>query len=321
MKKHNHSAIKTSVLRDLTVRNTSAFLSAASGLVCAFGSAYVVADDQQFLTRFRNAHDLGEPLVLSSNSLPLDAKLRKQKKHDYETLLLLPSRNETPSSLVALGSGSGPNRNRGGRVNLDSTGQWIGVPLTFDLLPIYSDLLRKLGDLNIEGGFVTCHPTSGQKHLVLLNRAVAGKSANTAIFFPASVLYDALNGEYKNTKPQNIVEFELGDLEGIGLGFTDAAALDDGGWLFCAAAEDRSDSFNDGACAGSVIGRVSSNNTLTAIKRLDKKVKVEGIAVQPQSPAFRNNERTETLKICLVTDADNPALVSQMLTAQFEANF
>jgi hypothetical protein len=317
MKKNHPSIIQTTLLRDLTVQGEYSYLTAASGLVCANNSAYVVADDQQVLARFRDSSQLGELIELSTISLPKDAKQRKKQKPDYETLFLLPSNTGTDSKLIALGSGSSPKRNHGTLVNLDTTGGWIGSPLAFDLLPIYSELKRELGDLNIEGGFVAQHANLGQTQLVLINRAVAGKSANAAVYFPISVLHDAINGEYKMTKPLDICEFDLGELDGIGLGFTDATPLEDGGWLFSAAAEDRSDSYNDGICTGSVIGRVSPNNKLSVVKRLDKKIKVEGLAVQPKSTNSRTTKRNEILNICMVTDADDPALVSQMLIAQF----
>ncbi len=311
------TTLQTSVIRDLTIQGECNYLSAASGLVCAYGSAYVVADDQQVLARFRDSYQRGELLELSTISLPKDAKQRKKQKPDFETLFLLPSNNGAASKLIALGSGSGPKRNHGTLVNLDASGAWTGSPLDFDLLPIYSELKRELGDLNIEGGFVAQHADLGQTQLVLINRAVAGKSANAAVYFPIGMLHDAIDGEYKITKPLDICEFDLGELDGIGLGFTDATPLADGGWLFSAAAEDRSNSYNDGVCTGSVIGRVSPNNSLSVMKRLDKKIKVEGLAVQPKSTKLRTSKRNEILNVCMVTDADDPALVSQMLAAQF----
>jgi hypothetical protein len=309
--------IQTNVLRNLTIEGEFKYLSAASGLVCANGSAYVVADDQQILARFSNVNQLGHVLKLSSTTLPNNPKERKKQKPDFETLFFRPSANGTADTLIALGSGSGPNRNRGTWVSLDDNGAWFGSPLDFDLSTIYGDLRRELGDLNIEGGFVTRHPNSGEEQLVLINRAVANVSANSAIYFPASVLQEVISGRHSATKPSNIDEFSLGDLDGISLGFTDATPLADGSWLFSAAAEDRSDSYNDGLCTGSVIGRVSSSNKVTVMKRLDKKIKVEGLAVKPRSKIQRRRVRNEQLTICMVTDADDPTLVSQMLIAQF----
>jgi hypothetical protein len=316
--KINHdSRIKTVPLRDLNIQSELNYLSAASGLVCANGSAYVVADDQQILARFSNTLQRGEVLELSSVKLPNDTKQRKKQKPDFETLLLKPSPNRNGGALIALGSGSASNRNCGTCVTLDQSGAWFGTPLSFDLSPLYSELRTELGDLNIEGGFITQHPTTGQAQLVLINRALANRSANAAIFFAASVLSDVIAGECNATKPLSISEFELGELDGIGLGFTDATALEDGGWLFSAAAEDRSDSYNDGRCTGSVIGRVSANNKITITKRLDKNFKVEGLAVQPSWNGQQKNNRNALLTICMVTDADDPARVSQMLIAQF----
>jgi hypothetical protein len=46
---------------------------------------------------------------------------------------------------------------------------------------------------------------------------------------------------------------ELGDLDGVRLGFTDATPAG-AGMLFSAAAEDSPDAYRDGPCAGSAIG-------------------------------------------------------------------
>jgi hypothetical protein len=311
------SLIETSPIRELTVQTELNYLSAASGLVCVNGSAYVIADDQPILARFDDYVRLGEVLELSSVKLPKAAKQRKKHKPDFETLFLKPATKNTFAALVALGSGSGPKRQLGSCITLDDKGEWSDSPRTFDLSPLYSELRLELGDLNIEGAFVMQDRSGHPAQLVLINRAVANVSANAAIYFSASTLSEAIAGNYRSTKPLNIIEFELGELDGVSLGFTDATPLEDGGWLFSAAAEDRSDSFNDGQCKGSVIGRVSAKNRIITTRRLDKNYKVEGLAVQPRLNKKYTSNRNHPLTICMVTDADDPALVSQMLIAQF----
>ncbi|HSW25775.1 MAG TPA: hypothetical protein VLJ62_23650, partial [Burkholderiaceae bacterium] len=69
-------------------------------------------------------------------------------------------------------------------------------------------------------------------------------------------------------------------------------------------AERSDDSVADGPCAGSVVGEVSARGELVAMRCLDSRHKVEGIAVQPDGPA-----------ICLVTDADDPQQCARLLRA------
>ena len=46
----------------------------------------------------------------------------------------------------------------------------------------------------------------------------------------------------------------LGDVDGVGVGFTDGVALPDGGWLFCAVAEDTRNAYDDGRLVGAFVG-------------------------------------------------------------------
>ena len=102
--------------------------------------------------------------------------------------------------------------------------------------------------------------------------------------------------------------YNLGAINGIALGFTDAAVLPSGGWLFTAVAEDTDDSVTDGACKGSVVGLVDSRGDLLRMHRLQPKMKVEGIDLQATQ---------QGLVLCLVTDADTPARPSALLLAHF----
>jgi len=69
--------------------------------------------------------------------------------------------------------------------------------------------------------------------------------------------------------------FDLGQIDGIPLCFTDGAALPDGTMVFTAVAEGGGDNYNDGACAGAAVGIVG--NELQCLYRLDWPHKVEGV--------------------------------------------
>ena len=65
-------------------------LSAASGLVCHRGRAYVVADDEQHLAVFSDATTPGRRFRLLAGGLPAAVAARKRRKADLESLLLFP---------------------------------------------------------------------------------------------------------------------------------------------------------------------------------------------------------------------------------------
>lgn len=315
-------------LRQLTLDGHShprgqAWLSAASGLVCAHDRVYVVADDEHHLAVYRNRVAPGTLHRLVDGDLPGKTKARKKAKADFESLFLLTPRHvgtrqlssgrgpagpaqdwagQPASLLVALGSGSRPQRCAGVVLALDSQGEFMATPpRLFDLGPLFRPLRAALGDVNIEGAMVVGDA------LLLLNRAVDGRSANALVRFDLADLFDAMDGLDREPRPRAIRDYALGSLDGVALGFTDGAALPDGGWVFTAAAERRDDSVADGECAGSVVGRVDAAGTLQGLHRLAQPLKAEGIAVRAQGGSLR---------ICLVTDADDPLQPSRLLVTQ-----
>lgn len=294
--------LKTDLLRHLTIEpqrhpHGQPHLSAASGLVCANGRAYVVADDEHHLAVFRDRASPGELHRLFDGDLPAGKKLLKRRKPDLETLLWLPMRR----ALVALGSGSRPNRNTGVLIPIGADGEPGAAARHFDLQPLYAPLRAALGEINIEGAMLL------GDEFVLLNRGVVGRSDNAAARYPLRVLVDAIEGGALAVQPASIRRYALGRIGAVALAFTDAAALPEGGWVFAAVAEDTSDSYADGRCSGSVVGVVGADGDVVTIHRLDVLLKVEGIAV-------RQDDSGTT--VCMVTDADDPAQSAQLLTAR-----
>jgi Family of unknown function (DUF6929) len=289
-------------LRELTLRpqdhpRGAPHLSAASGLVCAHGRAYVIADDEHHLAVFGDLQSPGTLHRIRAGDLPDKTKARKRRKPDLETLLWLPTFGEA-GTLVALGSGSRENRGAGVVIPLDGHGQPLAQVQAFDLAPLYGPLARQLGGLNIEGAMAI------GDDVVLLNRGGRDGLVNAAVRFPLAMLHALMRGSRDIDARCSIRRFDLGHLDGVALGFTDGAARDDGSWLFSAAAERSADSVLDGPCAGSVIGQVSARDQLLAMRCLESRDKVEGLAVQPGGPA-----------VCMVTDADDPRCSARLLLA------
>jgi hypothetical protein len=279
-------------------------LSAASGLVCAHQHAYVIADDEHHLAVFRDRHSPGELHRLFGGDLPRAKAARKRSKLDLETLVLLPPNGSAAAAggtLLALGSGSRPNRNQAVMVPLRADGEVAAPAHVFNLDGLFKPLRARLGEINIEGALLL------GEHLVLLNRAVPGGSGNLAVRFKLREFLELARGERRLLTPVSLWPYALGSLGGVPLAFTDGTALPGGGWLFSAVAEQAPNSYADGPCSGSVIGVVSREGELFALHSLESTLKVEGIAVQQQG---------NSVSLCMVTDADDPALASQLWMAR-----
>ena len=279
------------------------FLSAASGLVRVHDRFYVIADDELHLGVFSvgSTAPLGLVRLLDSD-LPASAKKRKSLKPDLESLLVLPPSDGTPDgALLALGSGSRPNRFLGVVQGLDAGGNVSGAPRPIDLTPLYADLVGRFAKLNIEGAFVI------GDSLMLLQRGV-DVSASAAIRFDLVEILAWITGRRLAALiPRNVRSVYLGDASGVAFAFTDGAALPDGSWVFSAVAENRDDSYHDGPCVAAAIGICGDDDVLRSFELLSPLRKIEGIEVSVTGT---------TALLSLVTDADDPSRAAEFGTAR-----
>jgi hypothetical protein len=295
-------------LRDLTLQRPThtpgqTHLSAASGLVCVHGRAYVVGDDEHALAVFSDARTPGHTVPLFEGELPAGRQARKRRKPDTETLMLLPASRVWPQgALLTLGSGSRPNRLRGALIELGPGGEPRPPARLLDLTALYEPLCERFQDLNIEGAFIA------QREFVLLQRGHQGGSPNASLHYALGAFLRWLHGIGPAPAPQRIRRHRLGRVKGVPLTFTDGAALSGGRWVFTAVAEATADSVADGACIGSAVGVMSAQGEVQALFALPGREKVEGIAA-------RVNGRT--VDLCLVTDADDPRIASRLLRSRF----
>lgn len=301
-----------------------AHLSAASGLVRVRQRLYVVADDELHLGVFEDhaapgavgGEDTtpGTLVRLLEGDLPHDKSKRKKAKPDLETLAHLPPLPGCPAgALLALGSGSKPQRETGVLVALDVHGVPNGRMATVDLGPLYAPLHKRFTDLNIEGAFVL----SGE--LLLLHRGNKGDALSACIRFDWNLIAPWLAGrEPKPPSAKSVQLMDLGEVEGVPLGLTDGTALQGGAWAFCAVAESTDNSYHDGACVGSAIGIVAPDGTLRHIYPLAGSPKVEGIAAQRADK--ESSTPGDTWVFTLVTDPDDPHTPAQMLQTRLALN-
>lgn len=285
-------------LRDLDVDpaqhpRAQAHISAASGLAIVGGMAYVVADDEHHLGMFA-LDDAALPVRLHrllAGDLPAGTSDRKKRKPDLEALVAL------PGGLLALGSGSRPQRERGVLLPL----QPARTAREVDLAKLYAPLRSHFADLNIEGAFAT------GDGFHLLQRANRGSAVNACVRYALQDVIAWLDDRAGVPVLQDITAFALGAAGGVPYGFTDAAALPKGGWIFSAVAEDTRDSYADGSCAGSLLGWVDEHGALREVRPLAGSPKAEGIALTGEG------------RLLLVTDADDPGLASQLLEVNWPA--
>ena len=279
-----------------------AHLAAASGLVRVGPHLYVVGDDLQHLARFpASGRAPGSLVRLFEGPVPAHKKARKKVKRDVESLALLPPFSGYPhGALLALGSGSRRRRRVAGLLALNSSGMVAGKATRVDMTALYKPLEHEFGELNLEGAFVA------GDYLALLQRAKAGQPRNARVRLElAKLLHDFTSRRTPRSRALfDITDYALPAIDGLPLGFTDGAALRDGGFAFTAVAENTQDAYADGACAGAAIGIVSGNDKVTQLWRLKPKLKVEGISVAQSRRA---------LTIEVVTDADNHKIAARLL--------
>jgi len=290
-----------------TSAGRTAHLSAASGLVRAGRFLYVVADDELHLGVFHATEaKAGHLIRLFPGELPAPAKERKARKPDLEALALLPAFAGYPhGALLALGSGSKRNRRMGVLLALDAQGEAGDKPQVCDLSGLFSVPEEIFAALNIEGAIVL------GDELCLLQRGNKRTTENAVIRFQLSALLDLLGAgrpaaPAKSLIPSAICPVVLGEIEGIPLCFTDAAALPNGEFVFAAIAEDTEDNYNDGPCKGAAIGIADRQGRLRCLHRLERPHKIEGIDARVES---------DVIRLLLVTDADDAAIPASLYSA------
>ena len=301
--------IRVSTLRELTLKAPASpgrppHLSAASGLVFAGDFLYVVADDEHHLGVFPASGDAaGALLALFPDELPATWAERKARKPDLEVLTRLPPFPGHPGgALLALPSGSTPNRRTGAWLSLDAHGAVIDTPHQIDCSGLCEALEQLVPALNMEGAVVV------NERLRLLHRGSKGhpQSASIDVHLPDVLHALGTSDSLVTAKLLGTRFVDLGTIAGVPLGFTDGAALPDGTVVFAAVAEDSEDTYEDGPCVGAAVGILDRDGRVRFLEPLDVTYKVEGISAQLADNVIR---------LLLVTDADKENIAARLLTA------
>lgn len=258
-------------------------LSAASGLVVADDGLWVVADDLALLHRYDLIGGFLERLFLDAAAS--DQPLPKADKPDLEALAQLPD-----GVLLALGSGSRPQRRLGYRVDAARRVSPI------DLSPLYLALEGRLPALNIEGAVV-------RGNSLLLAHRGSGDAASALVELDLeAVMADLPGGRLGATGLRAVRPFDPGRLDGVRLALSDLAVHPDGTLWYSAAAERTDDPYQDGVVSGSVIGWLDAQGGIGWQDAVLPVCKIEGLHWNP--------ERNSWLA---VADADDPQRLAPLL--------
>jgi hypothetical protein len=231
---------------------------AGSGVRLWGGRIAVIQDDVHALALVDERTGMATPLLLprgdDGRRIFGVAEGNKALKMDLEACVVLPD-----GRLVAFGSGSTDRRER---IVVVGAGGDVAI---HDGAAFYGELRARTdfsgSELNVEGAAI-----QGER-LRLFQRGNGAprdglEPVNAIGTFPVAGFVAWLGG---GALPllEGVHQVDLGRVEGVPLGFTDAATLPDGRLAFLAGAEDSPDTYQDGAVVGCRLGVIDGDRIRT----------------------------------------------------------
>ena len=274
-------------------------VTAASG-VTPLGDGWLVVQDDSTIAVWRRPGGVTRLRVLppvEGLDTFREAEGTKHLKPDLE--VACPAEVDGEPAALLLGSGSSPRRMRGILVRLDR-----GQPVVdaVELGALYARVAERLAlpmdHVNLEGasrhGDVIRWFNRG-------NLTAGVRSASVDV--PLEGLVAAVLGraEASSVPVEQPREYELGEVEGVGLAVTDAVSLPDGRTLLSAAAEDTPNAVDDGPVVATAIALLDGDTVLAVapIPEVDGHVhKVEGLALRGTAD--------DVVHLLAVVDDDDP---------------
>jgi hypothetical protein len=265
----------------------------------------VIGDDELALGVFQLSKGApGELRPVLSGELSADHEERKREKPDLEALTLLPPYDERPyGALLGLGSGTKAQRERGFVWGLDADGALLDEPVELDLSALYERLRESAPELNIEGA------SALGDRLWLFHRGNTDQGLNIVAEVPLGAFIDDVRGGGRISCDDSVRTrgYELGDLDGVPLTFSDATPLADELVVFTASAEPGSDPHGtDGEIRGSVVGTIDGDGQVERLRTIDRRWKVEGVYASIDA---------RVIDFLFVCDQDDPDAGSPLLSA------
>jgi hypothetical protein len=296
--------IGLSKVRDLSVLDEDGNeqnlpIASASALVKAGDYLLVLSDDERQIAMIEEGTDEPGTLIKVMDGItPSSPDERADHKPDFECMAHLePFGRFEYGAILGLGSGSAPDRNQATLLSLASDGRPESDFEIVDLGPLYERLRADIVDLNIEGSAVVGDVFR------LMQRGNGPQGRNARVDLDADAVRSALSGrEPISPEAVRAIEYyDLGQLKGVPLCFSDASPLPDGRMAFIASAE-----IDDGY-VGSSLGLMDSDGTVEFNEPVDHELKLEGLATE-----VLNGGR---IRLLMVSDADDPNQPSPLMEA------
>jgi hypothetical protein len=280
----------------------------AASAIAPFGGGWlVVPDDTTHAAWWRAGSVTAVRVVPPVEGLEVFgvAAGTKHLKPDFEAACAVAA--DGAEGVLLLGSGSAAARMRASLVVLGPTGPGLTVA---DLGPVYHAVAAALGlradQLNLEGA---CVVGDRLRWFQRGNLAAGAPTACVDVELAAMLAAVAGRGDAGRVGLGDVRRYDLGTVEGVGLAVTDAVALADGRVLVSAAAEDTPNAVDDGRVVGSALALLDDDGVLATVAVPDSAAgpyKVEGLALRETT--------ADGLRLLAVTDADDPAAPSELLT-------
>ena len=292
-----------------------AFIRGGSSLAWIAGRIALIQDDANFLALIdpRSGGASAITLPAGKGGLRQFDDLRGNKKHRMDLEACAAVERPAGPMLLAFGSGSSKRREHVLVVE-DIGGAEPGVLLV--KAPQFYRSLRETpafcgSGLNLEGALQT------GSRLRLFSRGNGAPLDGIApVNAACSVDLEPLLAHLldpESTDPPgftDVARYDLGALDGVPLGFTDAMTWHDS-VLYSAAAEASPDAVRDGPVFGSAIGVIEPDGSTRWAPITDSsgdvlRVKVEGLVADPESES----------RLFVVLDADDPAAPSELCSVE-----
>jgi hypothetical protein len=295
-----------------TALDRPAHVRAGSSLTWVGARLGLVQDDANFVALVDPKTALARAITLPAGEagkrLFDDARGNKKFKLDLEACCTI----EGPSGTLFIALGSGSKKRRRRIVTIESIASRTPRVSLIDAESLYVSFEAVAAfagsDMNIEGALAQ------QNTLRVFSRGNgAPKGARVPVNASAELRVESLLAYLQDSsspppKLTAITQYALGEIDGLPLGFTDAAILGDA-TIYTAAAEASKDASEDGRVSGSVIGVIPGRGKLRYATIVDEfgrasTDKVEGIVAMPG----RNDG------VFIVVDPDDHAKPSELCT-------
>lgn len=270
------------------------FVLAASGLSTLGEYLFVVQDNANWIAVVHPDETVtGVPLPRGPGGIRVFSKDRDnaEEKADLEACVVIEGQHGP--ELIAFGSGTGDSRcwilhvPGADRAASSEPAPPAGAPVFLSGAAFYQQLGRKEhfsgGNVNIEGAVAL-----DNDRIILFQRGNVAPDEGEPVDAIGEVSWRALKAHLERPEAvpppdvQNVVRYELGELHGVRLTFSDAEDLGEGRLLFSASAENSS----SGEIVGSVLGLIERDGSARWTEIMDEngkpfQSKIEGLTFPP----------------------------------------